>query len=607
MALKIKEFPKSSNFWRVDAVTRIKKNPNIDSEPIAQVLCSEIIDTSVDPFLQSNRTQKTMSLWVGVGQLAKIRSGSIWQDKKCIQIPSNDKSYITEQQFKIDTNQVIKTRWNQPVTINNRTFYPIPFKALNVGENFDLIKHTVLYIAPCEGTSTVLIIPSFVILSSYYLSSSKIARAIFANNRDQLIVDNESEVLKNGSIKLVLRKNCDDADMHCLARWKASHVMNDEISSMFKRIQAHNINTTGLNTSSQTDGAILDVSFPFKGTTTLNVIGKFIVLEEANETLGKKRQWGFLVLAINECTHPYPYNEIHHQRHNDNEQIDGSTPTNTAWSGTSSGGGSSEDEDDEDNDPEVGSDDNTNNNPTINIILSGTKFPDLNNKTLVKIRKTTQTSQSDKSKSDEEQTETNQYGTGEPTDQNTSSNPLNIQQNNNPEAPRINIPSDILNFFKAIDTIRMTKGDKGWLLNSITYENRGWKINTQNGTDKLSAFPVKIKGCVSWHLMFKNKLDYTKSIPRAVAIIQVSINQSKTVYLLEMERKAETDAHCLLIIRNQNYSIIESHIMKAFLRSTARNNRWSLNFNNLYFKKIEHRYKTIKDFADNIIDSISSI
>lgn len=607
MALKIKEFPKSSNFWRVDAVTRIKKNPNIDSEPIAQVLCSEIIDTSVDPFLQSNRTQKTMSLWVGVGQLAKIRSGSIWQDKKCIQIPSNDKSYITEQQFKIDTNQVIKTRWNQPVTINNRTFYPIPFKALNVGENFDLIKHTVLYIAPCEGTSTVLIIPSFVILSSYYLSSSKIARAIFANNRDQLIVDNESEVLKNGSIKLVLRKNCDDADMHCLARWKASHVMNDEISSMFKRIQANNINTTGLNTSSQTDGAILDVSFPFKGTTTLNVIGKFIVLEEANETLGKKRQWGFLVLAINECTHPYPYNEIHHQRHNDNEQIDGSTPTNTAWSGTSSGGGSSEDEDDEDNDPEVGSDDNTNNNPTINIILSGTKFPDLNNKTLVKIRKTTQTSQSDKSKSDEEQTETNQYGTGEPTDQNTSSNPLNIQQNNNPEAPRINIPSDILNFFKAIDSIRMTKGDKGWLLNSITYENRGWKINTQNGTDKLSAFPVKIKGCVSWHLMFKNKLDYTKSIPRAVAIIQVSINQSKTVYLLEMERKAETDAHCLLIIRNQNYSIIESHIMKAFLRSTARNNRWSLNFNNLYFKKIEHRYKTIKDFSDNIIDSISSI
>lgn len=607
MALKIKEFPKNSNFWRVDAVTRIKKNPNIDSEPIAQVLCSEIIDTSVDPFLLSNRTKKTMSLWVGVGQLAKIRSGSIWQDKKCIQIPSNDKSYITEQQFKIDTNQVIKTRWNQPVTINDRTFYPIPFKALNVGENFDLIKHTVLYIAPCEGTSTVLIIPSFVILSSYYLSSSKIARAIFANNKDQLIVDNESEVLKNGSIKLVLRKNCDDADMHCLARWKTSQVMNDEISSMFKRIQAHNINTTGLNTPPQTDGAILDISFPFKGTTTLNVIGKFIVLEEANEALGKKRQWGFLVLAVNECTHPYPYNEIHHQRHNDNEQIDGSNPTNTAWSGTSSGGGSSEDEDDEDNDPEVGSDDNTNNNPTINIILSGTKFPDLNNKTLVKIRKTTQTSQSDKNRSDEEQAETNQYGTGEPTDQNTSSNPLNIQQDNNPEAPRINIPSDILNFFKAIDCIRTTKGDKGWLLNSITYENRGWRINTKNGTDKLSAFPVKIKGCVSWHLMFKNKLDYTKSIPRAVAIIQVTINQSKTVYLLEMERKAETDAHCLLIIRNQNYSIIESHIMKAFLRSTARKNRWALGFKNLYLQKVEHRHKSINDFATNIIDAVANI
>ncbi|CAP02602.1 hypothetical protein ABSDF3333 [Acinetobacter baumannii SDF] len=396
MALKIKEFPKNSNFWRVDAVTRIKKNHNVDSEPLAQVLCSEIKDSSIDPFLSSNRTSNTFSLWVGVGQLAKIRFGSIWQDKKCIQIPSNDKPYVSEKSFTINTDKIIRTRWNQTATLNDRNFYPIPFKVLNVGKNFDLIKHTMVYVAPCEDASTVLIIPSFVVLSSYYCSSSKIARAVFSNNIDSLIVDHESEVLDDGNVKLVLRKNCDDDDRHFLARWKASHVMGNEITNMFKRIQSHNINTAGLNTSAQTEGTILDIGFPFKGNTTLTVTGKFILLDEANETLKTKNLWGFLVLAINECSHPYPYKEIHYERHNDNDQVEGADPTKPAWNGVSGGGGSTEDEDDDDNDPEVGSDDETNSRPTINIVLPGTKFPDLNNIEMIKIKKTTQTSQSDK-------------------------------------------------------------------------------------------------------------------------------------------------------------------------------------------------------------------
>lgn len=37
---------------------------------------------------------------------------------------------------------------------------------------------------------------------------------------------------------------------------------------------------------------------------------------------------GILVLAINECSHPYPYTKIHHERHNDNEKVEGADPTN---------------------------------------------------------------------------------------------------------------------------------------------------------------------------------------------------------------------------------------------------------------------------------------
>lgn len=35
--------------------------------------------------------------------------------------------------------------------------------------------------------------------------------------RDNLIVDDESEVFKDGNVKLVLRKNCDDSDRHSLS------------------------------------------------------------------------------------------------------------------------------------------------------------------------------------------------------------------------------------------------------------------------------------------------------------------------------------------------------------------------------------------------------
>jgi len=607
MALKIKEFPKDSNFWIVDAVTHIKKNHNVDSEPLAQVLCSEIIDTATDPFLGSNRTQNSCSFWVGVGQLAKLRFGSLWQDKKCIQIPLNDKPYITEKSFEIDTNKIIKTKWSHPVTINKRTFFPIPFKALNVGKNFERIKHSMLYIVPCEDTSTILIIPSYVLLSSYYIPSSKIARAVFANNIDSLIVNDESKKLENGDVKLILRKNCDDNDRYQLARWKASEVMNTEITNMVKRIQTHNINTAGLGTSTQTEGAILDIGFPFKGHSTLTVTGKFILLDETNQTSGTKKLWGFLVFAINECTHPYPYKKIHYDRHNDNSQVEGSDPTKPAWSGVTSGGGSTKDEDDDEHDSEVGSDDETNRNPTINIVLPGTKFPDLHNIEIIKTKKTTQTSKADKNNKKDKQSDSDQYGTGEPTSQDTSTDPLNIRQDNNPDALRVNLPIGIVNFFKAINHIRLTKDNKHnerWILNSITYDNRGWKIKVDMQEERLSAFPIKIKKCVSWHLKYKNAEDIDKSIPRAIAIIQVKINYSKTVYLLEMERKNEADAHCLIIIRNQNYSTIESHIMNSFLRATARKNRWAFGFNNLYFHKIEHRHKSTDDFANNIINAI---
>ncbi|CAP02603.1 hypothetical protein ABSDF3334 [Acinetobacter baumannii SDF] len=116
-----------------------------------------------------------------------------------------------------------------------------------------------------------------------------------------------------------------------------------------------------------------------------------------------------------------------------------------------------------------------------------------------------------------------------------------------------------------------------------------------------------IKRCISWHLIYRNKQDLSKSIPRAVAIIQVRINHSKTVYLLEMEKKTDSEAHCLLIIRNQYYGVIEDHIIKSLLRSTARKNHWALSFNNLYFHKMEHRHKSISDFANNIIDAVKNI
>ena len=74
-----------------------------------------------------------------------------------------------------------------------------------------------------------------------------------------------------------------------------------------------------------------------------------------------------------------------------------------------------------------------------------------------------------------------------------------------------------------------------------------------------------------------------------------------------MEKKTDSDARCLLIIRNQHYGTIEGYILKSFLRSTARKNGWALGFNNLYFHRMEHRHKSINDFANNIVDAIKKI
>lgn len=555
-----------------------------------------------DPLKSTNRTGETKRLWVGVGQLPLISMGSVWHKKAPASEAGGTGGGGRIESFEIDTlrTKPFKAkahRWNEAVTVDDKVVPCLPGNYYFVGkENYPYLADSLLWVYSVRNPRySVVLIPPYEILRSYYLSSNKVARAVFEDDIGLLIDTDESEVLDDRNVYLSLLKTTDGLDAWFIARWLASEKTGDQISLLNRSFVAASVNATPHSDSSAI-GAHIETDFPFDGTTKLTAAGKHIKLHPGNTAaVGEKEIWGFLVLNILNCTHPMPYRDVATERKNDARKglnsDDPDLPT-TAFPGppptdqvlppseTST----------------IGSDEEP--DKSARALLQetfNTRFADLVGRKLVEDPKIIQRYKSGRKGSPSEK-EFTQQGTGEGTTGQTSTGKVDVKQ----ELPfaRDKLPTDVATFLQVIKYIRAVKKRDDWTVTTVQVHGRGQPIDDE---DVVTSFRTKVKGqksWITWHL----KSRYP-DIPRTLIIAKVEA-PSGISYIIEMERKKEQEKRSVLILYSENRTLISDATMDLFLTATAKENGWPsqdyLPF--LRRAKVNHGEKrTIQSFATAIL------
>ena len=592
----IKEFPNDGNYWRVDGIGKVALNPYVDSEPKVQVLLSGLTAGYDDPLRNPSRVDDVHSAWIGVGQLPLVSIGSVWLEQSCLSVIGGPDGGGKIDTFEIDTSSKAKfgneaRPWRDTLYINNQIVSCIPRSYYAVGKNYGSLADSLLWVYPVKHPKcSVVLIPTYEILRSYYLSSNKVAKAVFENDIGLLIDTKESTTLEDGSVYLMLLKTADDLDAWFLARWYASEVAKKQIQELNRSIVTASVNATPYSRPRDI-GTHISIDFPFEGVTKLRAAGKFMKL---NNVHSKKEVWGFLVLNIQSCTHPMPFKDVICDRKNNAAQ--GLNKEDESLPATAFPAPSIPDQEFPDNPILLASDEEP--SKSYRALVQANfkeRFLDLAYRELIKDPKVVQHYRS-AAKHQLASEEFSQHGTGDGTFGETSTGMINIRQQ--PMLSRDKLPADLQTFIQVIKQLRILKHNDQWTINTVELMGRSQPVDE---IDLITCFPSNIHGCVSWHLMSQ-----FPSVPRALVIAKIE-SPSGISYLLEMERKK--DKHCTLILYSEDRRAIDDRTMDIFLATTAKENAWPppSKLPKLQRLKVHHNEnRTIVGFANKILEKLNT-
>jgi hypothetical protein len=304
---KIREFPADERYWRVDAFGAIIRNHNIPSEPFIQIVISPFIDNDLSSekpkeLASSNAVNDDdrKSIQIGVGQLPFISIGSVWKN-----------GFV--QSFKTGTESVLYgvNIIDENITIINAN-HKIDDKYL-VPPNFYKFGKEGLYskliAISSKGDPFGILIPAIEIIRFYYALSTHLSHAVFSgafkHNINSLInPENSGNIEEESRCILHLRKHISDEEGWVIGRILNAKEAFKGANQPFDDILQNSINNRWIHVAS---------NFPFTGFTNLTARTKPICSI-------KKDGWRTLVLGLEHCTAPFPFENATFPRDNDNHR-----------------------------------------------------------------------------------------------------------------------------------------------------------------------------------------------------------------------------------------------------------------------------------------------
>lgn len=307
--IHFKDFPLDGVLYRVDFIGHVRRGPRGGSNnPLIDVLLSPIKKPSrkfKEIISQANVNPDEQRICsVSVGELIALEAGSVWCDREVAWSPGRSDEEVLELDISDENVQLISANDVVDMDGNRQPLFYKNYYKLGKAYNSNIL--AIKYGDDPYGV----LIPVMEIVKFYYLGSSKYSRAVFSGLLDDLDkIINLDELSWDPATKLVylkLRQDFKNIDAWLIARLMKSEVALRNARRIFRSIQKSFVNNPYYQYTSPETG------LPFWGRTKLRVLLKKVKYGDG------ENDWRRLVLAIRNCTHPFPYDDVCADRDNSN-------------------------------------------------------------------------------------------------------------------------------------------------------------------------------------------------------------------------------------------------------------------------------------------------
>ncbi len=304
--IPIKEMPGDGRVWRVDWFGGVSYDVNVPTEPKIGIFISPVTDGVIKNYAsqQSVCGDEQKIIHVGVGQLPLLSIGSLWKNKLPLSQVAGERHTFKNIHISKEKVQQIKAshKFGENNLIN-RYYY-----RLGAGLNANCL--AIEY----EGDPFGIIVPTAELIRFYYATSSDLSKAIFKGDFKHAldsIVNLQETAFNKEEREFVIkrRKHFDDVDSLIIARILSSPLAKNSVD----RIHDSLIKAFATGESFGWPESY----FPFKGTTNWKALIKRLPYRDENG----QEKWTKLVLSIQGCSAPFPYESIVLGKDNDNTRI----------------------------------------------------------------------------------------------------------------------------------------------------------------------------------------------------------------------------------------------------------------------------------------------
>ena len=242
---------------------------------------------------------------IGVGQLPLVCIGSIWLNGYCQAIKAGKSEHINNLLINDSTIRMI------PGNHKEEDKNLIPYDAYRIGKGF----MANLVAVERDSDPFGLIIPAMELIRFYYAVSTDMAHVIFSGDlkhQPNNILNPEKCGFSEEENRCILhlRQHLSNEDgwvigriLSCDEAWQGATLPHDAMMR------------DSLNTKFSHPESI----FPFSGSTNLKVRGKYIKAQDSHSKSG----WRYLVLSVEHCSAPFPFDNLTAGRDNDAGQSEG--------------------------------------------------------------------------------------------------------------------------------------------------------------------------------------------------------------------------------------------------------------------------------------------
>lgn len=583
-SVRIVDFPKNGNPWRVDGIGNVIYPSTLRSEPLVPVYLSELKPDYVDAFTKEAITGKGFVAHIKVGQISVLKSGYVWLDQ--VRLPHRTRPkqvYLT-----IEDAQIELLNFGASIEVNNKIEALVPaYRHRLSPESWKgLASSWVAVIKHPTPKIEYMVIPSTVIFQKCLAISSVAVRKLIWGHLHR-IVDSPRKVeeIKDLEVFFVeVYKNIKSTDAYAYATLYADPVGEREYARFRNNLVINSVNDDRSRTP-RPPPTHIKLSFPFSNPITLTVEGKFLPIASP----GQDKHWGFLVTEITNLSTRLVFDKlITHRKNSGGKGQNASDPNlkEIAWPAPASGG------------KELNGSEDAPLNSGEDPLLDLEKFcmEEAGGFSAIGLiveddPKLTQQYRRKKILPGSGEAD-GTLTTGDARQGDKGASELDIEARE-----ELFMPLTLDDFFETLGCLR----EKNYLFETISVAT----LSRQDEFGNIVNFlPRTIKGCRSWHLAS----DFPKVVPRgyAVAILYFA---GAWHHFIELERKG-TEAHTLAYIRVADGFPIDRRSIGTFMKEVAEENGWSAADARpqWIFKRIKHSpQKGAEWFANKLIKIIGGV